>query len=54
MMDPHLLTSLSEPRLREIENRGLLGAASRAGLERVVVRSLEGERPGFVCRRSWR
>jgi hypothetical protein len=36
MMDRYLLTSLSEPRLREIENRGLLDAASRAGLERVV------------------
>jgi hypothetical protein len=36
LMDRTLLASLSEPSLRELETRGLLDAASRAGLERVL------------------
>ena len=35
-MDRFRLDNLSEPGLREIEKRGLLDAASRAGLERVL------------------
>lgn len=48
LMDRYRLDNLSEPGLREIEKRGLLDAASRAGLERVLalrarIASLEQE-----------
>jgi hypothetical protein len=36
LMDRYLLASLSEANLRELERRGLLDAASRAGLERIL------------------